>query len=1849
MSENDEWKRLFEGDDSSEVEIELTEDVPNRDLVIDNDEIYETDMYQALLRELPVEIQSKPDVQQKLYDQVRMWVDLKNMGKQRMSDGVRDDPLYQNMLNGIWNSSWWLPVVLDQRSLYVTSDEFESFQRGETDAERIRPMIQREGWIESDPRGWKLAPLDISWYQHVEREEKYRTRKLTYGEFVQGQWDELQTFLQLNQFDADSDEIGVSLESKQDGTVMRYWDITTGGWDRIPALSKRTEVSDVLDDEGRLVDHKTTVVTSGQMKRVMGIARLPRPSSSTASFPAIGSANDMNSLYKALEGEVVEPFGVASRFRKVADVTRIEYGDATSGGAIFHAKNHGLSNGQRIMLQGFQKVPVRITGVYIVRPVDDDRFTVNLHIAKENLVVNKSKDEVIGSVVTYAKIQWVMWEYTGDEKNPWIWKQGPAETETLDPLKGWDYPYLYLATQKSLSEDGAWEKFLKQTIPAPEQWLEVVGSIPWIERWNETLMPMGIAWHDIPEVALQKWWEDYQRKQVRWEDATSIANTNNEKNAKKPTNENTIPMIEKDPYVDDAIFLDAEVEKVYGVYPFREEEGRNAPRWRRDWLVTRTDHGQWYQSWYVYRTLQMQLSGKSSIEQLKKQMDGWLKQLEGAIAKRASMKEKEKSDKLVMLPTFTYQYEDGKQMDNELESLVNVPEGTLGLLGKETVLYWTGDDWIVHPTLPFLSLWCSAVDTDNQGKQCEGVEGEVQLIADWAKEEVSQWFDAQLKMVQKTRETLNVMETMIRSPPSIPFWATFSEKEVTPREEEKQTEVKYEDEWDERVRKLRDQYELHERLPKVLPYFLIEGFRLGNRIKSLKTGKSLGCVHEWDYWDMVLQPGLRTEQRIQRSEDFKSKYGKEQGSEIYCSECGYYLMGADFDGSDSYLKTGSGGRDVFREVWTSTRQSLLTAIQEKTQTLPADADTGVQANPLWEAPQTSRPLPSCKDPDFQQKWIAQGNTTETLEIAREGCQGIQQFTEVLGLQTRLNHQGFWDTLGDYVDFVRNRPKFTVYASQLLTDRKRKGLDVNIPQDVIQKLYDADMLYQRHVALIARLHLWVQTQVTIPEPQSVQTRVQFQGWEDASMFWALMISEMEWDRIGNRRIPMERLQNEFQKYMMDFESSSRRLERAKREVLEMRRIQESRVTQESDEEEEPVTRSWSFPILKNVEGISNDLSQTWGDEWKTASTWKQIQALRQEGSLLQTHLIALLHDTWMRPVGTMMTDGTVDVESYAPDTVAEQAPFGLTDEFVQEMEKLHALDGWLGLRPNPARTWNRPLETVIPRWTHRNSDLNEASWLLEAKQRFLEVVAQVYIFEGVHKGQKHSWNADDVDELTGEKKSEIQIPSWDAWQGLEDELARKTAQKIPTAMDEWKEEVAQMNQMDTFWTEQSSVFGTYHSRQDWFAKAEEEWKAEASSLWNVFVKSMQRWREGLEEERFVESRARDWWGKFVMSGPFGYQQSMEWLVGEGPIVPTDKEAKKMREEGVSTDGLYWKPSWSIPSPDSSNKIQRQWIKATQNRIWEIIHGIRLFDRRARLLIVRSEVPWLEGRQGWGTSSLDTIDSLRKSMDEQWEWIGNWNDEKKKMIVEHLLYSFQSQQMSQFVTRVDPRDWLSIILQDTKKQETITKLNDILHELQEPDKKCHQWCGILYGVWMEWIATLVNWMKLDWTSMLMEKFGDTDSEQANRWTVDFIMNVQRVREQSLLYEHLPETDEEESARFQFIQSMRREREQTASQALQSYSRMYAKIGEEDLTAMAEMDMEATAQRDAEEQERKMAVLREQNPNMSDKELLRKLDSVVDLGADEAEESAFTEPVYDENGHRVVLGTEYGEDAEDIDEVE
>jgi len=341
------FNKFFE-ESNEEIILETKEADENADIKVDNDYIYEIDVYNNLLGDLPLFMQNNPRIQAQYLKMARHLIDLKNRSKEKAEnlEEIEDYPDMKKIYNQEFNVSWIIPIVLDKKKIYKKLDINNDVDNSVMDQyveTASNSGIQYENFLD------ELK-------QEIQYIDEFQRDKLVFPSFKKLVFDIDSPYIIKK--DLSKKDIGYQVYLNQATQLFRYFNSDNKFWQTYTGLGPEQFSYELYDEDGKRIGSKIAQILTGEYVNIVG-------------FLVFGMDNQTTIL------DLLEGAPWCDRIRMIGEATAIRKNDR----AVVVMKNHGLQNGDKIMIEGSNSIP-SIDGEYVdIQIINADEFMVPVNIS----------------------------------------------------------------------------------------------------------------------------------------------------------------------------------------------------------------------------------------------------------------------------------------------------------------------------------------------------------------------------------------------------------------------------------------------------------------------------------------------------------------------------------------------------------------------------------------------------------------------------------------------------------------------------------------------------------------------------------------------------------------------------------------------------------------------------------------------------------------------------------------------------------------------------------------------------------------------------------------------------------------------------------------------------------------------------------------------------------------------------------------------------------------------------------------------------------------------------------------------------------------------------------------------------------------------------------------------------------------------------------------------------------------------------------------------------------------------------------------------------------------------------
>jgi len=1045
------FDKFFE--ETDEIVVEAQEEAEDIDIQIDDDSIYEIDVYKNLISDLSIVQQNNPKIQAKYLKFSRHLIDLKNKSKNVNLEDIEDYPDLQRIYKNEFDVNWIIPIVLDKKKIYKKLEIGDS--RDESVIDEYMDIASSKGIQYED------------FYEELQKEIQYHGEfnrdKLSFKTYRKLLFDINQPYIIKK--DLKKKDVGYQLYLNQYTQLLRYFNIDNKFWEKYTASGPEKFTYEQYDENKKIVGSRVAQILPGSYVNIIG-------------FLVLGSKE--TNILDALNGE--EWF---DRIRKIGDATEIKKNEE----AIVVMKNHGMKTGDKVMILNSNSEP-SIDGEFVsgVKVINDNEFMVPINTSD-------------GKAGTFAEI------YTTTSLTM---KKIELKKEILEMDFKQNYANnfgeeasLYLFPEE-LINDEEWKQLCKKVIPSAnsiiKSHIDELKELKTIDEMDILLKRFSVDFRSIgfdnyftlTEILDEKYIDE--KKKLNGFDADKYYGEIMSMR-EKIIGKNKSKDISNDIVFGDKYLFDKDVVKFYGNYPYRNTDVDSISS-RYNWILGTPDHGRYYFLFMEYQKIQELKNNEITtkeinerLAELKKVISENEKELKGTSNNKSC--ENRKVDPVKVYKSFNELYEDGLKETEFLKGDYAIIENNKS--HENGCIYrWNGDIWEQDPLIRNLDDLCllgvekikeldleklhclfrKACKNKKQirlEKKVERLNEEMKIISDlveYSKKEIEDKLKNEMKIAELNLQIYlrEIQDT--RAKETIEMY----EQDIDPIYKE--------------IMKI-PQLEQKEYLRNLL--IKKDGILIDKDIYSIRSGKKICCGHY--YYQLKIAEGGSPEYSEKMFNEMIAMYVSEEEDGIYfCNHDGRPLDLLEYDTAEGLSKT-TGEVDRQRETVLDEEEEIKEEIME------------------LEAERAEAEIFECSGPEIRNELLKLGFKADQVAKAKDVCSKINALNGKTGIM--LKKKEFINIIIDVLQQLQKMIDFPHFRQKEITKMKKEGFDLkDVRAKIFTERYNNLVLVKKITLIASRLLIAYQTMIPPQYPSGKTTSVVFEGFDgnNGLEYLSLLIDE-----------------------------------------------------------------------------------------------------------------------------------------------------------------------------------------------------------------------------------------------------------------------------------------------------------------------------------------------------------------------------------------------------------------------------------------------------------------------------------------------------------------------------------------------------------------------------------------------------------------------------------------------------------------------------------------------------------------------------------------------------------------------
>ena len=922
--------------EDEEIIIETKQEIDVMEQVIDDDKVYEMDVYNSLIQNLPIDKQNNRRYQNKYLAYAKQIVDLKNKAKHDLQKGIDIYDGMEDVLDFNFNLNWIIPVVLDKQKIY---------KKLEIGGDTSNDDVLEKYINAASDKGIEFEDFFTEINKEQKLEDEYNKDTITLKKYIKKLFDLRRPF--LIKTDLNKKDVGYHFYLKEYTNLLRYFNIDNKYWKEHIGSGPLDTYYDILDEDDNYIRTAKNTLVNGDLVNLVG-------------FYVIGP--NRTNIMETLKG--YEPY--FDRLQVVGKIENIEKNIE----AIVTVKNHGLKDGDNIMIRNSNSEP-SIDGSYTrqIKVINNDKFTVPIN-------TSDGKEGNQGDLIASSKLQF---------NKISLKKSDITDTKT-------DFPFeettLYLFPEEEISKE-FYVNIVKKVMPNISKILHSLktklNKCKTIIHFNEVVERFRFNFNDLCvkdfDNIVQTLESEYDNT---IKDATKF-NKNKFYNdiillREKLSHEKTLQDITNNPIYGDKMILDKRIQKYYGQYPNYHKDVDSVLS-RMNWVNSSPDSGKLFYL-IVEEDRIKELSNSSlsvkEINDLIAILEKELKTIDTdykiSNIDKSCEQRTEKFKPVKVYSSFDTDgdsnrlFKDNLKVDEFLVGDFALIENKSNPHENGSIFQWDGNHWVINNIIQNIDDLCLLGENDFkkfdiesllclykescQSKKRIRLELRIEKLQEDIKNYKTISNDLKENLNTIIKDNLNIAEINLQ---------IYVRDHIIKKSEEVEVVDENIDELMKKILSIKDTESRD-----YLTFLLIkkDGILIDRNIYSISSGKLICCGHY--LYLMRINEANDPYFASKQIDEMITKYGNDEDGTIFCTNDGKPLDFVEYDENEGLSKL-TGERKVQRNAWKTEveilKESISQSIQEEKEIV------------VFE----------CNDPSLRSELLKRGFKPEQIAKAKDIC------------------------------------------------------------------------------------------------------------------------------------------------------------------------------------------------------------------------------------------------------------------------------------------------------------------------------------------------------------------------------------------------------------------------------------------------------------------------------------------------------------------------------------------------------------------------------------------------------------------------------------------------------------------------------------------------------------------------------------------------------------------------------------------------------------------------------------------------------------------------------------------------
>ena len=245
--------------EDEEIIIETKQEIDVMEQVIDDDKVYEMDVYNSLIQNLPIDKQNNRRYQNKYLAYAKQIVDLKNKAKRDLHKGMDVYDSMEDVLDFNFNLNWIIPVVLDKQKIY---------KKLEIGGDTSNDDILEKYINAASDKGIEFEDFFTEINKELKLEDEYNKDTITLKKYIKKLFDLRRPF--LIKTDLNKKDVGYHFYLKEYTNLLRYFNIDNKYWKEHIGAGPLDTYYDIVDEDDNYIRTAKNTLVNGDLVNLVG-------------------------------------------------------------------------------------------------------------------------------------------------------------------------------------------------------------------------------------------------------------------------------------------------------------------------------------------------------------------------------------------------------------------------------------------------------------------------------------------------------------------------------------------------------------------------------------------------------------------------------------------------------------------------------------------------------------------------------------------------------------------------------------------------------------------------------------------------------------------------------------------------------------------------------------------------------------------------------------------------------------------------------------------------------------------------------------------------------------------------------------------------------------------------------------------------------------------------------------------------------------------------------------------------------------------------------------------------------------------------------------------------------------------------------------------------------------------------------------------------------------------------------------------------------------------------------------------------------------------------------------------